>query len=70
MQGRLQAGDGIRVGDGIKAVQVRFHGGLFQAIESWRRQQRIIPSRPQAIRELIALSLAATDLAVRREVKP
>jgi hypothetical protein len=69
MQGRIQAGDGTQAGDGIKAVQVRFHGGLFEAIESWRRQQRIIPSRPQAIRELIALSLAATDSAAQR-VKP
>jgi hypothetical protein len=69
MQGQIRAGDGIRVGDGIKAVQVRFHGGLFEAIESWRRRQRIIPSRPAAIRELLRKSLADDD-ATREWSKP
>jgi hypothetical protein len=50
-----------------KAVQVRFSQSLFSAIESWRREQETIPSRPQAIRELIQRSLADTDSA---RVKP
>ena len=58
MQERVQ-------GDG-RAVQVRFGQDLFSAVESWRRRQLIIPSRPAAIRELIRISLAADDSAPSR----
>jgi metal-responsive CopG/Arc/MetJ family transcriptional regulator len=39
-------------------VQVRLHKNLFDALEGWRRKQETIPSRPQAIRELLRQSLA------------
>jgi len=47
-------------------VQVRLQKNLFDAIESWRRKQEIIPTRPEAIRELIRKSLADGDSAARR----
>jgi hypothetical protein len=34
-------------------VQVRLHKKLLDAIESWRREQESIPSRPEAIRRLL-----------------
>ena len=40
-----------------KPVQVRLHQQLFDAIESWRRGQEAIPSRPEAIRQLLLRSL-------------
>jgi metal-responsive CopG/Arc/MetJ family transcriptional regulator len=48
------------------AIQVRFGQNLFAAIEGWRRKQETIPSRPEAIRELVRQSLADTDLAAQR----
>jgi hypothetical protein len=69
MQGRVQAGDGLQVGDGPRAVQIRFHEDLFAAIEGWRRQQPVIPSRPAAIRELIRQSLDSDLAASREQVK-
>ena len=39
-------------------VQVRLKKGLFNAIETWRRKQETIPSRPDAIRQLAQLGLA------------
>jgi hypothetical protein len=72
-EGRERQLDGIAkyygrppLGDNTKAVQIRLHEDLFVALEGWRRKQETIPSRPQAIRELIALSLN-TDLAVSHE---
>jgi hypothetical protein len=38
-------------------VQVRLHRDLFEAVESWRRGQESIPSRPEAIRRLLHKSL-------------
>jgi len=38
-------------------VQVRLQRNLFDALERWRGQQGIIPSRPEAIRELVRKSL-------------
>jgi hypothetical protein len=35
-------------------VQVRLQKTLFDAIESWRRMQEVIPSRPEAIRRLLS----------------
>jgi hypothetical protein len=40
-----------------KPVQVRLHRQLFDAIESWRRGQSAISSRPEAIRQLLLRSL-------------
>jgi hypothetical protein len=39
-------------------VQVRLHKGLLEAIERWRRDQESIPSRPEAIRQLLRRSLS------------
>jgi hypothetical protein len=50
----------LAVADG-RAIQIRLHESLFAAIEEWRRCQPIIPSRPQAIRELIRKYLAKND---------
>jgi metal-responsive CopG/Arc/MetJ family transcriptional regulator len=41
-----------------KPVQIRLQRNLFDAIESWRRRQEIIPSRPEAIRRLLSGLLA------------
>jgi hypothetical protein len=60
----------VHLGDGTKAVQIRFHKSLFSAIEGWRRQQPIIPSRPAAIRELIQQSLDKGPVASRKRMKP
>jgi hypothetical protein len=38
-------------------VQVRLKKRLFDAIETWRRKQETIPSRPEAIRRLLCRSL-------------
>ena len=38
-------------------VQVRLQKSLFDALERWRGKQGIIPSRPEAIRELVRKSL-------------
>jgi hypothetical protein len=42
----------------VPAVSGPFREGLFAAIEQWRGRQPIIPSRPDAIRQLIQKSLA------------
>jgi hypothetical protein len=36
---------------------------LFGAIEAWRRSQKLIPSRPAAIRRLVARALADATVA-------
>jgi hypothetical protein len=56
-----------RFGAGARSVQIRFKQNLFTALETWRRQQETIPSRPEAIRTLIWKSL--TD-GSGREVNP
>jgi hypothetical protein len=38
-------------------VQARFERSLLDAIDSWRRRQADIPSRPEAIRRLCSQSL-------------
>jgi metal-responsive CopG/Arc/MetJ family transcriptional regulator len=45
-----------------KPVQVRLRKNLLEAIESWRREQESIPSRPEAIRELVRKSLNQPSL--------
>jgi hypothetical protein len=44
-------------GDGSKGVHVRLAAPQLAALERWRGRQLVIPSRPQAIRELIRKSL-------------
>jgi hypothetical protein len=39
-------------------VQVRMDDDLLSALEEWRRTQPKIPSRPAAIRRLVARALA------------
>jgi hypothetical protein len=39
-------------------VQVRMDDELLSALEEWRRSQKLIPSRPAAIRRLVARALA------------
>jgi hypothetical protein len=47
-------------------VQVRLQRNLFDALERWRGQQGIIPSRPEAIRELMRKSLV--ESGSKREI--
>jgi metal-responsive CopG/Arc/MetJ family transcriptional regulator len=49
-----------------KPVQVRLQKSLFEAIESWRRKQRTIPSRPEAIRRLLSRLLVEDTAAEPR----
>jgi hypothetical protein len=42
-------------------VQVRLRKCLFDAIETWRRKQETIPSRPEAIRRLLLEAVARQD---------
>ena len=44
-----------------RTVQVRVGENLFSALESWRRGRIEIPTRSQAIRELLQKSLAESD---------
>jgi hypothetical protein len=44
-------------------VQVRLDQELLTAIEAWRRLQTKIPSRPAAIRRLVARALADMTVA-------
>jgi Ribbon-helix-helix protein, copG family len=44
-------------------VQVRMDEQLLTALEEWRRSQKTIPSRPAAIRRLVARALADTVAA-------
>ena len=39
------------------AIHTRVTGELRERFENWRRQQRVIPPRSQAIRELIEKAL-------------
>jgi hypothetical protein len=47
-------------------VQVRLKKCLFDAIETWRRKQETIPSRPEAIRRLLCRSLV--ESGSKREI--
>jgi hypothetical protein len=49
-----------------RPVQVRLKKGLFDAIETWRRKQETIPSRPEAIRRLLDRSLV--ESGSKREI--
>jgi hypothetical protein len=56
-------------GSGPPSAAVRFQleGTIFAQIEDWRRSQPKIPSRPEAIRELLKRALGVGDQAnVRR----
>jgi hypothetical protein len=52
-RGRPPTGEGI-------PVQVRLKESLLKSVDTWRRQQEDLPSRPEAIRRLIEQSLAPT----------
>ena len=39
------------------AVQVRLQGSLYMALENWRRSRPKIPSRSEALRQLITRAL-------------
>jgi hypothetical protein len=45
----------------VRPVQVRLPVTLFDAIENWRRSQPYIPTRPEAIRQLVQKSLPAAN---------
>jgi len=47
-------------------VQVRLQKSLFDAIESCRRKQKTIPSRPEAIRRLLSRLLVEGTAAEPR----
>jgi hypothetical protein len=53
-----------------RPVQVRLHRHLFEAIESWRRGQESIPSRPEAIRRLLQQCLITGTASPRRSHEP
>lgn len=42
-----------------QGVHVRFEPDELAALDEWRRGQKVIPTRPEAIRELIRRGLAA-----------
>lgn len=43
------------------AVQLRLKHGTFALIENWRRSQAKIPSRSEAIRQLVERALATPE---------
>jgi len=43
------------------AIRFQLEGELFAIVEDWRRAQFKMPSRPEAIRQLIARALAHPD---------
>jgi len=43
------------------AVRFQLEGPIFAQIENWRRAQEKIPSRPDAIRELVKRALCAAE---------
>jgi hypothetical protein len=49
-------------------VQVRLKKCLFDAVETWRRKQATIPSRPQAIRDLIEAGLLQDAIVASQDV--
>ena len=53
------------VGDG-RAIQLRLKENLFLAVERWRGEQLVVPSRSEAIRELIRQSLHKGAAAPRK----
>jgi hypothetical protein len=43
------------------AVRFQLEGPIFAQIENWRRRQEKIPSRPDAIRELVKRALCVAE---------
>jgi hypothetical protein len=43
------------------AVRFELSGAIFAQIEDWRRRQAKIPSRPEAIRELLKRALSHAE---------
>jgi hypothetical protein len=48
------------------AVQLRLKGNTFVLIENWRRSQPKIPSRSEAVRQLLERALNQADMQVER----
>jgi len=48
-------------------VGVRFTNEAIREIEEWRRQQPVIPSRTDAIRELVRKGLAASKAEAEKK---
>ena len=48
-------------------VGVRFTSEAIREIEEWRRQQPVIPSRTDAIRELVRKGLAASTAEAEKK---
>jgi hypothetical protein len=46
-----------------KSVHLRLDDDLARELEDWRRRQDAIPSRPAAVRRLMARALADTTVA-------
>ncbi|ALC12474.1 hypothetical protein LH20_10980 [Sphingopyxis sp. 113P3] len=45
-----------------EAVNVRFERSMLDAIDSFRREQSDLPSRPEAVRRLVERGLNGTEL--------
>jgi hypothetical protein len=58
--------DNVSVQQGA-AVRFQLSGPIFAQVEDWRRSQAKIPSRPEAIRQILERALGDTeqDAAVR-----
>jgi len=47
-------------------VQVRFGDDLLASLDDWRRQQRDLPNRPEAVRRLVEQALKRTEARPRK----
>lgn len=52
------------------AIHARLREPLFGAVESWRRAQKKIPPRAEAVRRLIERGLAAEELSTAMRDHP
>jgi hypothetical protein len=52
-----------------KRVEIRLHAPLIEAIDEWRRQQKDLPPRAEAVVRLAEKGLAAETKAKRGEKK-
>jgi hypothetical protein len=46
-------------------IRIELEGPLFHLVENWRRAQRKIPPRSEAVRTLLEQALAASDRETR-----
>jgi hypothetical protein len=56
--------------DTTAAVQVRLRGSILIEIENWRRAQPAIPSKAEALRQLLERALASDRPFPRRTRRP